>query len=52
VAAILLAAVLVDEPITWNLLPGIIAAFAGIGIATAEPARAARVAPPGAPSRG
>jgi drug/metabolite transporter (DMT)-like permease len=37
VAAALLAAVLVDEPITWNLLLGVAATCAGIWIATTEP---------------
>ena len=41
VAAALLAAVLVGEPITPNLIAGLVAVFAGIGIATAEPAKAA-----------
>jgi drug/metabolite transporter (DMT)-like permease len=38
VAAALLAAVLLDEPITLNLLVGLIAVFAGIWIATTGPA--------------
>lgn len=38
VAAALLATVLVDEPITWNLGVGLVATFAGIWIAT-TPAR-------------
>jgi len=38
VAAALLAAVLVSEPITLNLIVGLIAVFAGIWIATTTPA--------------
>jgi drug/metabolite transporter (DMT)-like permease len=34
VAAALLAAVLIDEPITWNLVVGLAATFAGIWLAT------------------
>lgn len=40
IAAGLLAAVLVDEPITFNLVAGLIAVFAGIWIATKQPAKA------------
>jgi drug/metabolite transporter (DMT)-like permease len=40
VAAMLLASVLVGEPITLNLLIGLFAVFAGIWLATAERARA------------
>ncbi|HZL39500.1 MAG TPA: DMT family transporter [Pseudolabrys sp.] len=40
IAAGLLAAVLVNEPITLNLVVGLIAAFAGIWIATTQPAKA------------
>jgi drug/metabolite transporter (DMT)-like permease len=40
IAAGLLAAVLVDEPITLNLVLGLVAVFAGICIATTESARA------------
>jgi len=36
----LLAAVLVNEPITLNLVVGLIAVFAGIWIATTQPAKA------------
>jgi drug/metabolite transporter (DMT)-like permease len=39
IAAGLLATVLVDEPITLNLLLGLIAVFAGIWIATTQPAK-------------
>ncbi|MGH6903272.1 MAG: DMT family transporter [Geminicoccaceae bacterium] len=41
VAAALLAAVLVSEPITLNLIVGLIAVFAGIWIATTTPAAGA-----------
>ena len=41
VAAALLAAVLVGEPITPNLIAGLVAVFAGIWIATTETAKAA-----------
>jgi drug/metabolite transporter (DMT)-like permease len=41
VAAAVLAAVLVGEPITHNLIVGLVAVFAGIWIATTEPVRAA-----------
>ncbi len=37
IAAGLLAAVLVNEPITLNLVVGLIAVFAGIWIATTQP---------------
>ena len=40
IAAGLLAAVLVNEPITLNLVVGLIAVFAGIWIATTQPAKA------------
>jgi drug/metabolite transporter (DMT)-like permease len=40
IAAGLLAAVLVDEPITLNLVVGLIAVFAGIWIATTQAAKA------------
>lgn len=40
IAAALLAAVLVNEPITLNLVVGLIAVFAGIWIATTQPANA------------
>jgi drug/metabolite transporter (DMT)-like permease len=43
VAAAALAAILVDEPITLNLVIGLVAVFAGIWIATTQPAAAARV---------
>ncbi|WP_370103276.1 EamA family transporter [Bradyrhizobium yuanmingense] len=36
IAAALLAALLIGEPITANLLAGLVAVFAGIGIATSE----------------
>jgi drug/metabolite transporter (DMT)-like permease len=36
IAAGLVAAVLVGEPITWNLVIGLAAVFAGIMIATTE----------------
>lgn len=36
IAAALLAALLIGEPITGNLLAGLVAVFAGIGIATSE----------------
>lgn len=39
IAAALLAAVLVHEPITFNLVVGLIAVFAGIWIATTQPAK-------------
>jgi drug/metabolite transporter (DMT)-like permease len=39
IAAALLATVLVDEPITLNLIVGLVAVFIGIWIATTEPAR-------------
>lgn len=39
IAAALLAAHLVDEPITWNLVGGLVAVFLGIWIATTEPAK-------------
>jgi len=41
-AAALLAGALVGEPITVNLILGLVAAFAGIWIATTEPRRSAR----------
>lgn len=37
VAAALLASVLVDEPLTWNLAVGLVAICAGLWIATTEP---------------
>src|SRR5262249_43002545 len=40
IAAAGLAAWLVDEPITLNLVVGLVAVFAGIWIATTEPAKA------------
>jgi drug/metabolite transporter (DMT)-like permease len=40
VAAAVLAAILVGEPITPNLIVGLVAVFAGIWIATTEPAKA------------
>jgi len=40
IAAAALAAWLVDEPITLNLVVGLVAVFAGIWIATTEPAKA------------
>ena len=40
IAAALLAHALVGEPITLNLVIGLVAVFAGIWIATTEPARA------------
>jgi drug/metabolite transporter (DMT)-like permease len=43
-AAALLAALLVDEPITTNLVAGLIAVFLGIWIATTEPAKPYRAA--------
>jgi drug/metabolite transporter (DMT)-like permease len=43
VAAALLASALVGEPITMNLILGLMAAFAGIWIATTEPRRQARL---------
>jgi drug/metabolite transporter (DMT)-like permease len=39
IAAALLASVLVGEPVTLNLVLGLIAVFAGIWLATSEPAR-------------
>jgi drug/metabolite transporter (DMT)-like permease len=39
IAAGLLAAVLVHEPITFNLVVGLIAVFVGIWIATTQPAK-------------
>jgi len=39
IAAALLATLLVGEPITLNLLVGLVAVFLGIWIATTEPAR-------------
>jgi drug/metabolite transporter (DMT)-like permease len=39
IAAALLATQLVDEPITLNLVVGLVAVFLGIWIATTEPAR-------------
>jgi drug/metabolite transporter (DMT)-like permease len=39
VSAMLLAAILVDEPITPNLLVGLVAVFAGIWLATTQAAR-------------
>jgi len=39
IAAALLAALLVDEPITMNLVVGLLAVFLGIWIATTEPAK-------------
>jgi drug/metabolite transporter (DMT)-like permease len=39
IAAALLATVLVDEPITLNLIIGLVAVFAGIWIATTESAK-------------
>jgi drug/metabolite transporter (DMT)-like permease len=42
IAAALLAAVLVAEPITVNLIAGLIAVFAGIWIATTEPQKQPR----------
>jgi drug/metabolite transporter (DMT)-like permease len=39
IAAALLATQLVDEPITWNLVVGLVAVFFGIWIATTEPAK-------------
>ena len=39
IAAALLATHLVDEPITWNLVVGLVAVFLGIWIATTEPAK-------------
>jgi len=36
IAAGLLAAYLVDEPVTWNLVAGLIAVFAGIWLATTQ----------------
>jgi drug/metabolite transporter (DMT)-like permease len=42
IAAALLATVLVDEPITVNLLVGLVAVFVGIWIATTEPPLRAR----------
>ena len=36
------ASVLVGEPITVNLILGLVAAFAGIWVATTEPRRSAR----------
>jgi drug/metabolite transporter (DMT)-like permease len=42
-AAALLASALVGEPITFNLIFGLVAAFAGIWIATTEPRRPVRV---------
>ena len=41
VAAASLAAVLVGEPITLNVLLGLVAVFAGIWVATSEPKAAA-----------
>jgi drug/metabolite transporter (DMT)-like permease len=41
-AAALLAGALVGEPITVNLILGLVAAFAGIWVATTEPRRSAR----------
>lgn len=38
-AAALLASVLVDEPITANLVAGLVAVFVGIWVATTEPAK-------------
>jgi drug/metabolite transporter (DMT)-like permease len=40
IAATLLAAVLIGEPITPNLLIGLVAVFAGIFIATSQPKQA------------
>jgi drug/metabolite transporter (DMT)-like permease len=41
IAAALLAAALVGEPITWNLVIGLVAVFLGIWIATTQPAKPA-----------
>ncbi len=41
IAAALLASVLVGEPITLNLVIGLVAVFAGLWIATTEPAKSA-----------
>jgi drug/metabolite transporter (DMT)-like permease len=43
VAAALLASVLVAEPITLNLVAGVIAVFAGIWIATTAPGASAAI---------
>ena len=45
IAAALLATQLVGEPITLNLVVGLIAVFAGIFIATSQGASTARAAP-------
>src|SRR5215475_1931649 len=48
IAAALLATQLVDEPITWNLIVGLVAVFLGIWIATTEAhAAVLRRGPPG-----
>jgi drug/metabolite transporter (DMT)-like permease len=39
IAAALLATLLVDEPITLNLVAGLVAVCLGIWVATTEPAR-------------
>jgi drug/metabolite transporter (DMT)-like permease len=44
VAAALLATQLVDEPITLNLVIGLVAVFAGIWIATTEAAKVRKAA--------
>ena len=46
IAAALLASLLVDEPITLNLVVGLVAVFAGIWIATTEPAKGQQVQRP------
>jgi drug/metabolite transporter (DMT)-like permease len=40
IAAALLATLLVNEPITANLIVGLVAVFAGIWVATTEAAKA------------
>jgi drug/metabolite transporter (DMT)-like permease len=44
IAASLVGATLLDEPLRWNLLAGIVMVFAGICIAATQPARVERVA--------
>jgi drug/metabolite transporter (DMT)-like permease len=44
IAAALLASALIGEPITLNLVIGLIAVFAGLWIATTEPEKSSRVA--------
>ena len=49
IAAALLATLLVDEPITLNLLAGLVAVFAGLWIATTEARESSRSSPDSTP---